>query len=187
MTVNLLPPGPDPTDPENFDAAADTLVASLNPMITEFNADLAIFNAGLAEVAEVAAASPELLAAADEAAASEAAAAVSAAEASELVTLGLANPGLSSVSTTSLAIGAGTKTLTIETGKSFRPGYYLVFLNSYSNYMVGICTAYNTATGVLTIESAEPRGSGTYAAWTVGIHQYDALADASYWAFLYSL
>jgi hypothetical protein len=101
---------------------------------------------------------------AGEAAASADAAAASAATAA-------AAPGTSATSTTSLAIGAGAKTLTIQAGKSLVVGMSVKVANTASpgDWMHGDVTAYNSATGSLTVNVTNVSGSGTVAAWTVSL------------------
>jgi hypothetical protein len=44
MTITALPQAPSTSDPENFDSEADTFVAALSTMVTEFNTDIALLN-----------------------------------------------------------------------------------------------------------------------------------------------
>lgn len=80
-------------------------------------------------------------------------------------------PGTSATSTTSLTIGTGSKTLTIQTGKSIVVGMSVKIASTASptNWMAGDVTAYNSGTGSLTVNSALTSGSGTIAAWTVSL------------------
>lgn len=80
-------------------------------------------------------------------------------------------PGTSATSTSSLAIGTGSKTLTIQTGKSLVVGQQVVIASTASpaNWMAGTITAYNSGTGSLTVDVVLIRGSGTVASWTVGL------------------
>ena len=82
-------------------------------------------------------------------------------------------PGTSATSTTSLAVSAGTKTLTIQTGKLFAKGQNLViaYTTDPLKQMVGAVTAHDNTTGLITIEvpAGSFSGAGTYAAWTVSI------------------
>lgn len=80
-------------------------------------------------------------------------------------------PGTSATSTTSLAIGTGSKTFTIQTGKAFAIGQTLVAANTAdpSKYMTGRVTAHNSTTGSITLDVAETGGSGTLAAWTLSM------------------
>lgn len=75
-------------------------------------------------------------------------------------------------STTSLTIGAGTKSLTVSVSKSYLGGMYVVLASTAApstNSMVGQVTSYNTGTGELVVEvlAGGVKGSGTFAAWTI--------------------
>lgn len=74
---------------------------------------------------------------------------------------------LTSTSTTSLTIGTGSKTLTVQTGLGYVIGYPLRIANTAdpTNFMDGIVTAYNTGTGSLTVNVLSFGGSGTLASW----------------------
>lgn len=106
-------------------------------------------------------------------AASAAAAAASAASA-------IASPATSATSTTSLAIGTGSKSLTIQTGKSVAVGMSVkvAYTTTPTNWMHGDVTAYDSGTGALTVNVTTTQGSGTYTAWTVSLSSpIQALAD----------
>jgi hypothetical protein len=74
---------------------------------------------------------------------------------------------LTSTSTTSLAIGTGSKTLTVQTGLGYVIGYpvRIASVASPSNFMDGIVTAYNIDTGSMTVNVLSVGGSGTIASW----------------------
>lgn len=74
-------------------------------------------------------------------------------------------------STTSLLIGTGSKSLTIQTGKGFQVGQFVMVANTVTpaNYMLGQITSYNNATGALVVNVASVGGTGTFAAWTVSL------------------
>ncbi|MGF7178481.1 hypothetical protein [Azospirillum doebereinerae] len=76
-------------------------------------------------------------------------------------------------STNSVAIGTGVKTLTVETGKGFVPGMWVVATDAANsaNSLTGSVTSYNTGTGalVLSVPTGGTTGSGTPTAWTVGL------------------
>jgi hypothetical protein len=80
-------------------------------------------------------------------------------------------PGTVSTSTTSLAIGNGSKTLTVQTGKQFAIGQYVMIARTAapSNYLHGQVTAYDTGTGALTVSVTSTAGAGTYTGWTVSL------------------
>ena len=72
-----------------------------------------------------------------------------------------------SASTTSLAIGTGSKSLTVDTSKSYAVGMSVKIANDSSNWMHGTVTSYNSGTGALVVNVDLVSGSGTYTAWTV--------------------
>lgn len=76
-----------------------------------------------------------------------------------------------STSTTSLAVGTGSKTLTVGTGLNFATGAFLMIseTSSATNYMHGTVTSYNSSTGSLTVNVTDISGSGTYIDWTVSV------------------
>jgi hypothetical protein len=76
-----------------------------------------------------------------------------------------------STSTTSLAIGTGSKSLTVTTGKSYVTGMYIrvVSTSTPTNYMQGTVTSYNSGTGALVFNSEITGGSGTIASWTISM------------------
>jgi hypothetical protein len=79
--------------------------------------------------------------------------------------------GLIATSSTSMTIGTGPQTLTVNAGKQFAAG---MFIDAYStvspnDYAIGQVTSYDPGTGVLefTVFSGDTGGSGTFSAWTV--------------------
>ena len=73
-------------------------------------------------------------------------------------------------SASSVAIGTGSKSFTVSTGKSYQPGMYLVIADTAApstNSMFGQITSYNTATGALVVNVLSVAGSGTITAWTI--------------------
>ena len=60
-------------------------------------------------------------------------------------------PGTSATSTTSLAIGTGSKSLTVQTAKAFVVGQWVTVTNTATpaNWMHGQITAYTSGTGAL--------------------------------------
>lgn len=80
-------------------------------------------------------------------------------------------PGTSGTSTTSLAIGTGSKALTTQTAKSWAVGQPVVVASTASptNFMAGVITAYNSGTGAMTVSVVLTSGSGTLASWNVAL------------------
>lgn len=74
-------------------------------------------------------------------------------------------------STTSIAIGAGSKTITTQAGKAWVAGsfVYVVSAASVANIMIGQVTSYNSTTGQLVFNVAGYSGSGTIANWIIGL------------------
>jgi len=77
--------------------------------------------------------------------------------------------GLSSTSTTSLAIGTGTKAFTTQTGKGYTAGQWIIAVSAAdsANYMHGSVTSYSGST--LTTSITNTGGSGTLADWNISV------------------
>jgi hypothetical protein len=94
----------------------------------------------------------------------------------ELVAFGEAIPAevaptnFNSTSTTSLAIGTGSKSLTVRTAKLYYVGQFVGLFSTASptNFMLGQVTSYDQGTGALVVNVTTTSGAGTIAAWTVG-------------------
>lgn len=76
---------------------------------------------------------------------------------------------LTSTSTTSLAIGLGAKSLTVDVSKGYLPGHSVKIArtSSPSNWMHGDVTSYNSGTGALVVNVTSALGSGTFTDWTI--------------------
>lgn len=78
--------------------------------------------------------------------------------------------GITGTSVTSLTVGTGSKSLTIETGKSFVAGQP-IRISAQSGpeniWMQGAVTSYDSGTGALLVNVTSTSGTGTLAAWTV--------------------
>lgn len=98
------------------------------------------------------------------------AAATSASQAAASAATALSAPGTSATSTTSLAIGFGSRSLTLaQTGKSFAVGQYvqIVSIANTNNWMVGAITAFTSGTGAMTVNVTNTSGSGTEGNWSI--------------------
>ena len=75
--------------------------------------------------------------------------------------------GLEATSTTSLAVGTGSKAFTIDAGKGFIAGMWVLATSDAdpTNYMHGYVDSYASTT--LTVEVTNVGGSGTLADWTI--------------------
>lgn len=188
-SISALPTAPDPSDRTTFNARAYAWSSALPTMNTELaalaanvfdnatdaaaSATAAATQVGIATTQAGDAATQAGIAAtqagnaqtsATNAALSEINAAASAATATSA-------PGTSATSTTSLAVGLGSKSLTIETGKSLVVGMSVKIANTATptTWMHGDITSYNSGTGALVVNVTTINGSGTLAAWTVSI------------------
>lgn len=79
--------------------------------------------------------------------------------------------GLSATSNTTLTVGIGTKTLTIQANKEIVVGMNVFITSALStaNNMTGLVTEYNSITGLLRVSVTTINGSGTFNNWSVGI------------------
>ncbi len=79
-------------------------------------------------------------------------------------------------STTSLTIGTGSKTLTIQAGKAFQVGQWVLIqeASNSANQMLGQITAYGGTS--LTVNVTATGGSGTHADWTIVLTNSPAAA-----------
>lgn len=168
--------------PANFATTADAFLSEFPRFVTEANTLIAETN-GIKDATETIRVATEAIRDTTQGYMNNAASSAAAASASEDVALGAANsatasaasavnaPGTSATSTTSMTISMDAKTLTIQTGKQFVPGQFLVVASTVSpiNYMLGQITAYNTATGQLDLSIYQSGGSGTYDSWNVAM------------------
>jgi hypothetical protein len=94
----------------------------------------------------------------------------------------LSAPGTSATSATSLTIGTGSKTLTIQTGKSIVVGMFVMIADTGTpaNYMAGQVTSYTSGTGELIVDVKSTGGNGTIADWTISLSAitFDAATTA---------
>ena len=169
MTITALPTPPSRADsPGDFSAKADALLGALPAFVTEANALQADVNAKQATATDQAgiAAAQAGVATTQAGVATTQAAAAAASAASAL-----AAPGTNATSTTSMVVGTGAKSLTIQPGKSLAIGMSVVIAatTSPANRMTGYVTAYNAGTGALTVTASAAAGSGTFADWTVSL------------------
>lgn len=88
--------------------------------------------------------------------------------------LAMALPQFAGTSTSSVTVGTGTRTFTTQAGKGWIVGQ-IVVASSGANYVKGTVTNY--AGTALELNVTSINGSGTYAAWDIGL-SYDGLALA---------
>jgi len=163
--ITPLPAVPDPASDtvEQFSDKAAAFVLAQKDMADEFGDALPQVNATLIEMNADASAS----------AAAAAAAAVSQASAAASAASAIASPSTNGTSTTSLTIGAGTQSLTTQTGKNWAPGMWIncVRTSDRTKSMSGYIDSYNSGTGalVLIVVAANTAGSGTFTDWTLTV------------------
>lgn len=81
--------------------------------------------------------------------------------------------GIATTSVTSVAIGTGSKSHTVDTGLGIVEGQNVLLqdsssvTNSRTNYMIGRVVSYNSGTGALVSYVEVSKGSGTKTAWTI--------------------
>lgn len=81
-------------------------------------------------------------------------------------------PGTNATSTTSNTLGTGSKSFTIQTGKTFAVGQPLIAVDSANpttKYLLGQITAFNSGTGALTILVTDFAGTGTVSSWIIAL------------------
>ena len=80
-------------------------------------------------------------------------------------------PGTSATSATSLTIGTGSRSLTIQAGKSLVVGMSvkIAYTNTGTDWMHGDITSYDSNTGVLVVNVTLANGSGVQSAWTISL------------------
>lgn len=183
-TLTNPPVSPSVSRPATFDAEADAHLAWQATNVIEMGAvntwiegqtadvtDQADIAAAQAAIATTQAGIATMQAAA--AAASAAAADVSEAAAAASAASALNAPGTSATSTTSLVIGSGSKSLTIQTGKLFTAGQTVVIARTSDpvTQMTAVITAHDNSTGALsgTVAAGAFSGSGTYTDWTISL------------------
>jgi hypothetical protein len=82
------------------------------------------------------------------------------------------SPGTNATSTTSLTIGTGDKSPTIQAGKYIvvGMGIKIARTSAPTNWMHGTCTAYNSGTGAMTVNVTVTQGSGgPFTDWTISL------------------
>lgn len=146
-TIAALPAAPDPSDRALFSSRAYSWSAALPTFGNQIGAVAANVYTNAAEAA---------------------AAAASAAASAQSAVL---SPGTSATSTTSLTISTGSKTLTIQTGKQFAVGQFVLIAAAAApqNYMQAQITSHDSGTGQLVVSVKSAGGGGTFASWSISI------------------
>ena len=168
-TITALPTAPSRADPANFRTRADAFMAALPTFATETNTVAGEVNTNATNAA-TSASTATTHAGTATTQAGYASASAAAASASALTALNA--PGTSAISTTSLSIGTGAKSLTIQTGKSIVVGMTLVIARTSApttTRMSGVVSSYDSGTGALGVTVDGVTGSGTHTDWTVSL------------------
>lgn len=170
MAIALVPTL---TDIPSFPALADRAAGTYNSKAYEFGTHMADkFNGEIAAVAaNVRNNALDAQQSAQAAEASAGSAATNATNAARDAATAASAPGTNATSATSMAIALGTKTFTLaQTGKLFgRSNTITISAPTGDNWMSGPITAFNSATGEMTVNVTNISGSGTFAAWTVSL------------------
>lgn len=154
MPMTALPPAPSRSNPATFADRGDAMMAALPGFVSEANALEA--NVVAKEAAATAAA----------------AAAVPAAETAVAAALTAVNaPGTSATSSTSLTVGTGSKSMTVQTGKNIVAGMSVKVASSANGaiWMAGDVISYNSSTGTLVVLVGVTQGAGTFSSWVVSL------------------
>lgn len=82
----------------------------------------------------------------------------------------IAPENFNSTSTSSVVLGTGSKSFTVQANRLYFAGQHIVAVSvvAPTEYMVGRVTSYNAGTGALVMESLYVSGSGTRASWNIG-------------------
>jgi hypothetical protein len=87
----------------------------------------------------------------------------------DIINIGTSFAMDNSISTTSLTMGTGSKSLTVGAGLAYPTGAPIILQAGITdNVMMGTVTSYNSGTGALVVNITAYAGVGTFAAWNVG-------------------
>lgn len=67
-------------------------------------------------------------------------------------------------------VSTGTVNLIVETDLKYSVGQVAIIAYDNSNYMIGTVSAYNAATGALSVVISSKVGAGTYSLWSVNLN-----------------
>lgn len=159
-----LPPAPDISTPATFGALADAFVAAQEPFGDEMDGLAANVYANAVEAhADAVATAADAIATGEDRVQTGLDRTAAAGSAST-------SAGWSATSTTSMAVGTGPKSLTVQTGKQFGAGTDIKVTRTSApttTYMGASVDTYDSGTGALTFIVSDATGSGTYTDWTV--------------------
>lgn len=81
------------------------------------------------------------------------------------------------ISTTSLSVSNGAKTLTVATGLSYTTQQDVIIAYDAGHHMHAVVTSYNSGTGVLVVDVRQHTGTGTFSLWTVNVGGISSVAE----------
>jgi hypothetical protein len=81
------------------------------------------------------------------------------------------------ISTTSLSVSNGVKTLTVGTGLSYTTQQDVIIAYDAAHHMHAVVTSYNSGTGVLVVDVRRHTGTGTFSLWTVNVGGISSVAE----------
>lgn len=182
--IPTLPTAPSRNDaPDTFVSRADAHVAALTPWTTAANNFATYFDTTyIASVdairddatAQAATATTQAGIATTQAGIATTQAGIAttkAADAAASAASAVLTPGTQATSSTSMVIGAGSKSFTLQqTGKNFVVGQWVSVTSTASpstDWMTGAITSFNSGTGNITVNVSFSSGSGTIALWTI--------------------
>lgn len=145
--------------------AADRIAVALDKAAVV--AESPVANAASAKTSEV-----NAKASATTATAKASEATTKAAEAAASAASAVNAPGTNGTSTTSLAVGTGTQTLTTQTSKNFAIGQRVIVARTAApdtTWMYGVVSAYTSGTGAMTVSVSTATGTGTFTDWTISL------------------
>ena len=148
-------------DPNNFPTKVNAYLAQTPTVVNQKNAMAQAMNAVSLEMTALA----QTMSDDAETAVAQAALATS------MALSAVNSPGTNATSATSLTIGTGPATMTIQAGKSIVRGMSVkvAATTSPGRWMHGDVTAYDDVTGELTVQVDTIHNSGTYDAWTISL------------------
>ena len=77
---------------------------------------------------------------------------------------------INATSTTSIAVGSGSKSIVLVVDTAFVVGHIVMCWNSSTNWMLGRVTSYTSGTKTLVFTVIDREGSATLASWTISVH-----------------
>lgn len=166
--IPAIPTAPSRSSPSDFSQKADAWAGAWGPATTAANDNFTFVGQAVVYIgAEISGATTTINEARD-----NGVDAVNDARDQGVITLQsvIDNAGLSGTSTSSVAIGTGSKSFTTQTGRAWKVGGWVTIAdvaNPTTKVMNGQVTAYDPGTGALTVDVTAIVGSGTVSDWAI--------------------